>query len=137
GHQTDEVNELFDEQFKVINDIFNNLVAKTGLPLQQISHVYYKARGRIHSVFNHWNVYGHYLKVNRTQELQRLGKDVGTDNAQITPTIRGECYKVFQLAYPDTWQDILKTFEEAEMTMGGPQTVSQRTQDFNKVWKKV
>ncbi|KAG2104044.1 uncharacterized protein F5147DRAFT_529189, partial [Suillus discolor] len=115
GRRTDEVNGLLDEQFKVIDDIFNNLVAKTGLPLQQISHAYHKARGRIHSAFNHWNVYGHYLKVNRTQELRRLGKDVGTDNAQITSTIRGECYKVFQLAYPDTWQDILEVFEEAEM----------------------
>ncbi|KAG1810874.1 uncharacterized protein BJ212DRAFT_1302201 [Suillus subaureus] len=66
GHRTDEVNVLLGENFKAINGIFNDLVAKTGLPLQQVSHAYHKAHGQIHSAFNHWNTYGHYLKVDTT-----------------------------------------------------------------------
>ncbi|KAG1780386.1 hypothetical protein EV702DRAFT_926450, partial [Suillus placidus] len=137
GRRTDEVNTLLDEQFKAIDDIFNHLVTATGLPLQQVSHAYHKGRGQIHSAFNHWNTYGHYLKVNRKQELRRLDDIEVADSAQITPAIRAECYKAFQTAFPDRWQEILETFEEMEMTMGGPQTVSQWTQDFGKVWRKV
>ncbi|KAG2749547.1 hypothetical protein P692DRAFT_20731576, partial [Suillus brevipes Sb2] len=114
-----------------------DLAAKTGLPLQQVSHAYHKARGRIHSGFNHWNTYGHYLKVNREQELQRLGNIEVADAAQITPAIRAECYKAFRAAFPDSWQEILETFEQVEVRSVGPQTVSQRTQEFNKIWRKV
>jgi hypothetical protein len=137
GRRTDEVNALLEENFKAIDDIFNDLAAKTGLPLQQVSHAYHKARGRIHSGFNHWNTYGHYLKVNREQELQRLGNIEVADAAQITPAIRAECYKAFRAAFPDSWQEILETFEQVEVRSVGPQTVSQRTQEFSKVWRKV
>jgi hypothetical protein len=137
GRRTDEVNALLDEQFKAIDDIFNHLVTATGLPLQQVSHAYHKGQGRIHSAFNHWNTYGHYLKVNRKQELRRVDNIEVADSAQITPAIRAKCYKAFRAAFPDRWQEILETFEEMEMTMGGPQTVSQWTQDFGKVWRKV
>ncbi|KAG1769965.1 hypothetical protein EV702DRAFT_923516, partial [Suillus placidus] len=115
GRRTDEVNALLEENFKAIDDIFNDLATKTGLPLQQVSHAYHKARGRIHSGFNHWNMYGHYLKVNREQELQRLGNIEVADAAQITPAIRAECYKVFRAAFPDSWQEILETFEQVEV----------------------
>ncbi|KAG2097064.1 hypothetical protein BD769DRAFT_1291129, partial [Suillus cothurnatus] len=137
GRRTDEVNALLEENFKAIDDIFNDLAAKTGLPLQQVSHAYHKARGCIHSGFNHWNTYGHYLKVNREQELQRLGNIEVADAAQITPAIRAECYKAFRVAFPDSWQEILETFEQVEVRSVGPQTVSQRTQEFSKVWRKV
>ncbi|KAG1845931.1 hypothetical protein C8R48DRAFT_779676 [Suillus tomentosus] len=106
GRRTDEVNVLLEENFKAIDDIFNDLVAKSGLPLQQVSHAYHKARGRIHSAFNHWNTYGHYLKA-------------------------------FRVAFPDSWQEILETFEQVEVRSVGPQTVSQRTQEFSKIWRKV
>ncbi|KAG2154225.1 uncharacterized protein EDB93DRAFT_1248429 [Suillus bovinus] len=45
GCRTDEVNVLLEENFKAIDDIFNDLIAKTSLPLQQVSHAYHKARG--------------------------------------------------------------------------------------------
>ncbi|KAG1722591.1 uncharacterized protein EDB91DRAFT_1088075 [Suillus paluster] len=99
--RTDEVNVSLEENFKAINDIFNDLVTKTGLPLQQVSH-----------------------------ELQRLGDIEIADGAQITPTIRAECYKVFQVPFLDSWQEILEMFEQMEMRSIGPQTVSQQTQKF-------
>ncbi|KAG1771123.1 hypothetical protein EV702DRAFT_922327, partial [Suillus placidus] len=83
GHRTDKVNILLEENFKAINGIFNDLDTKTSLPLQQVPHAYYKAHGQIHSMFNHWNTYGHYLKVYHKQELQRLGNIEVADAAQI------------------------------------------------------
>ncbi|EGO05105.1 hypothetical protein SERLA73DRAFT_68744 [Serpula lacrymans var. lacrymans S7.3] len=48
-----------------------------------------------------------------------------------------ECYMRFKKAYPDTWQEILKAFEEAAACSEIPQTIAQHLQDFNKFKSKL
>ncbi|KAG0700476.1 hypothetical protein DFH29DRAFT_774516, partial [Suillus ampliporus] len=46
-------------------------------------------------------------------------------------------YEVFKKTYPDSYQDILDTYEELDMLSDAPQTIVQRTQTFQKLYKRV
>ncbi|KAF8452785.1 hypothetical protein L210DRAFT_814470, partial [Boletus edulis BED1] len=47
------------------------------------------------------------------------------------------CYKLFREEFPETWSDILDTFEEMEAVGGMDQTVSQRQQLFARLVKNL
>ncbi|KAF8834521.1 hypothetical protein BDN67DRAFT_985261 [Paxillus ammoniavirescens] len=47
------------------------------------------------------------------------------------------CYKAFQQEFPDAWQEILATYEEAEVLGGMDKTVAQHQQLFHKSTRKL
>ncbi|KAG1745420.1 uncharacterized protein EDB91DRAFT_1246290 [Suillus paluster] len=134
GRRSDEMNTAMDEHFELIDGIINQLALKTGFSMQQVLNLFLKSHSHIHNVINHWNVYGQYFKLYRLQELERAGKD---GNMIITSAIQQECYGCFQTAYPDTWQEILETFDEAWTFTWSPVTVRQRSQEFGRLTRKV
>ncbi|KAG2113975.1 hypothetical protein DEU56DRAFT_710401, partial [Suillus clintonianus] len=46
-------------------------------------------------------------------------------------------YEHFKNTYPDSYQDILDTYEELNMLSDAPQTIAQRTQTFQKLTRRV
>ncbi|KAG1719201.1 uncharacterized protein EDB91DRAFT_1065808, partial [Suillus paluster] len=46
-------------------------------------------------------------------------------------------YNIFKETYPDSYQDILNTYEELDMLSEAPQTIAQHTQTFQKLYKRV
>ncbi|KAG2028731.1 hypothetical protein BDR03DRAFT_882800 [Suillus americanus] len=134
GRRSEDANAAMEKQFDLIDCAINELVVSTGMPTQQVLNLFLKSRGRVNNGTNHWNIYGQYFKAHRLRELQRAGKDA---NIIITSTIQGECYRSFQDAYPEDWQDILDTFDETRIASGPPLTVAQRSQEFTRLTKKV
>ncbi|KAG1810926.1 uncharacterized protein BJ212DRAFT_1219116, partial [Suillus subaureus] len=46
-------------------------------------------------------------------------------------------YKHFKITYPDSYQDILNTYKELDMLSDAPQTITQHTQTFQKLTRRV
>ncbi|KAG1845045.1 hypothetical protein C8R48DRAFT_579945, partial [Suillus tomentosus] len=46
-------------------------------------------------------------------------------------------YELFKNTYPNSYQDILDTYEELNMLSDAPQTIAQRTQTFQKLYRRV
>ncbi|KAG2104681.1 uncharacterized protein F5147DRAFT_545195, partial [Suillus discolor] len=51
--------------------------------------------------------------------------------------VRRRCYELFKKTYPDSYQDILNTYEELNMLSDAPQTIAQHTQTFQKLYRRV
>jgi len=152
GRRSEEANAAIEKQFNFIDGAINELVASTGIPVHQVLNLFMKSRGRIHNATNHWNIYGQYFKLYCLQELERAGKDRNVISKLIvflpttlidsfvhlvTSTIQRDCYKCFQDTYPDTWQEILTTFDEAQTSSGPPLTVMQWSHEFTRLSRKV
>ncbi|KAG2101765.1 hypothetical protein BD769DRAFT_1305315, partial [Suillus cothurnatus] len=133
GRRSEDANAAMEKQFDLIDCAINELVVSTGMPTQQVLNLFLKSRGRVNNGTNHWNIYGQYFKAHRLRELH--GYDSCWD--AVTSTIQGECYRSFQDAYPEDWQDILDTFDETQIASGPPLTVAQRSQEFTRLTKKV
>jgi hypothetical protein len=51
--------------------------------------------------------------------------------------VQRRCYELFREVYPDTWQDILEKFQEANEFANMGKTVAQHQLLFNKYVKKL
>ncbi|EED83471.1 predicted protein [Postia placenta Mad-698-R] len=87
----------------------------------------------VNTARNHWNIYGHYFKMNQAQECERLGLDAPLVD---TVEICSKTYALFKEAHTDIWRDILETFEEVEVWVAN-HTVGQRKRDFAKAVAKM
>ncbi|KAG2074971.1 hypothetical protein BDR04DRAFT_1150791 [Suillus decipiens] len=128
GQRSEDANTAMEKQFNLINCTIDELVVLTGMSMQQILNLFLKSCGCINNITNHWNIYRQYFKAHCLHELWRAGKDVN---------VISECYRSFQDAYPDDWQDILDTFNKTQIASGLPLTVTQQSQEFTRLTKKV
>ncbi|KIK91407.1 hypothetical protein PAXRUDRAFT_149550, partial [Paxillus rubicundulus Ve08.2h10] len=87
------------------------------------------------NMFNDWNIYQKYFTANRACELARLPD---ADSVIATPMERMLLwYKSFRQEFPDTWQEILETYKEAEILGDVDTTVAQHQQLFHKSTRKL
>ncbi|KIJ57917.1 hypothetical protein HYDPIDRAFT_57212, partial [Hydnomerulius pinastri MD-312] len=133
GRTSATATSILDEGFAEINERFNELGGRVGMPIQQIISRFMKQYSRTNSA-NDWNTYQKYFAANRARELTRLPE---IDSVTATPSEKmSQCYRLFQQDYPDTWQEILTIYEEAEVLGDMDKTVAQRQQLFQKITKK-
>ncbi|EGO30868.1 hypothetical protein SERLADRAFT_404853 [Serpula lacrymans var. lacrymans S7.9] len=113
-----------------------NATLHQGIPELQITNLWNISHLCKINTQNFWNIYGQYFAVHQEREKMRSSsEDQVTGNPSVV--ICKECYMRFKKAYPDTWQEILKAFEEAAACSEIPQTIAQHLQDFNKFKSKL
>ncbi|OAX31064.1 hypothetical protein K503DRAFT_661816, partial [Rhizopogon vinicolor AM-OR11-026] len=132
GRRQDAANAALQEGFVDLERVIQELSRKTSLPTHQVITLWNKSHARVINNVNHWNAYGGYFKDNLKQELSRLGAEAPKSHGTPSATVRRNCYELFKMSFPDTWQDILELHEEAAMLLGVPQTVAMRGQEFQK-----
>ncbi|KAG2124874.1 hypothetical protein DEU56DRAFT_916815 [Suillus clintonianus] len=152
GRRSLEMNTLLEEGFAGIERAFDDLSLSTTYPLQQLTNMFLKSRGRAVHGINYWNIYANYFKENMDKEVAHVteddvndakgkgkGKEVCRPDMQGTPStrLRTRCYEKFKDTFPDAYQDILDMFDEAAVLGAATQTVSQRGQSFQRLCKKV
>ncbi|KAF8420165.1 hypothetical protein L210DRAFT_3654954 [Boletus edulis BED1] len=126
--------EYLEDGFQKVNDLFNELAGQTGMSFHQVVARFTKQFSRLNSA-NYWNIYQRYSMANQATELARVAE---SNAVHSTPSSRlSRCYKLFREEFPETWSDILDTFEEMEAVGGMDQTVSQRQQLFARLVKNL
>ncbi|KAG6373007.1 hypothetical protein JVT61DRAFT_7058 [Boletus reticuloceps] len=133
GRTPVRVNSILDESFQDINLLFSQLASRVGLPFQQVINRFMKQYACTCSN-NYWNTYQKFHASNKEQELARLG-DI--DLTALTPSVHTikNCYKQFQQEYPDTWQNILSTFEAVDHSAEGGKSLAHRQALFLRLSK--
>ncbi|KIJ58398.1 hypothetical protein HYDPIDRAFT_102742, partial [Hydnomerulius pinastri MD-312] len=116
---------VLEEAFETIHSQFNELAGRVGMPAQQVIARFTKQFSRTNT-FNDWNIYQRYFTTNRARELARL-----PDAEKMS-----KCYRSFRQEFPDTWQEILATYDEADALGDMDKTVAQRQQLFHKMSTK-
>ncbi|KAF8836283.1 hypothetical protein BDN67DRAFT_1014827 [Paxillus ammoniavirescens] len=134
GRTATTVAAVLDKAFETIHSQFTELGGQVGMPAQQVIARFTKQFSR-NNTFNNWNIYQKYFTANKAHELRRL---VDTDNVTTTPTEKmSQCYRAFRDEFPDVWQEILATYEEAELLGDIDKTVAQCQQLFHKSTRKL
>ncbi|KIJ59340.1 hypothetical protein HYDPIDRAFT_33279 [Hydnomerulius pinastri MD-312] len=134
GRTSTAVAAILDKGFESINGQFSELGNRVGMPTQQVITHFTRQFARTNSP-NDWNIYQKYFAANKARELARLPD---FENVMVTPLEKmPQCYKLFQQEFSDTWQEILTTFEEAEVLGEVDKTVAQCQQLFHKTAKKL
>ena len=141
--------------FKEVLEYFRNLAERTELSMDQVLSVWEKQNGQKHKgPGNPWNAYESYIKhpQNRDEELCRCGFEPGLfiihslvvellmtiPDSQLTVEVRTTCFKGFKRAFPDSWSDILETWDDIRMNEPPrAQTLAQRARTFQKYTSEV
>ncbi|KAG1889579.1 hypothetical protein F4604DRAFT_1915438 [Suillus subluteus] len=139
GQRSIETNSALEEGFTALDAVVIDTAKNMNMPSHQVISLWMKSRGRVINNTNYWNLYVGYFKDRMRQELARLGEDAPPQDGSMTPStgIRRQCYEHFKNTYPDSYQDILDTYEELDMLSDAPQTIAQSTQTFQKLTRRV
>ncbi|OSC98230.1 hypothetical protein PYCCODRAFT_1427910 [Trametes coccinea BRFM310] len=89
---------------------------------------------RTHQNLNFWNVYTAYMKEYPEREIPRVRPDYDADTVIDWKTLldlRKPCYHAFQKHYPDTWEDILRTFATLK-SLGQDVSANVRIKEFER-----
>lgn len=150
GRTSSTTSTILDDAFqKMYNDLCE-ISGQVHMPLAQVIQRFTKQFAR--SVAWHpWNSYQRFWRAHKAQELARI-KDV--DVVHATPSMSPmqrigyrtkrvntaqqmtQCYKHFREEYPENWQEILATFDDADALNDEDKTVAQRQSLFHRLAKQ-
>ncbi|KAL7281649.1 hypothetical protein ACG7TL_004966 [Trametes sanguinea] len=122
--------------FEQIATMLSKLAADTGMSqIDVVSHwTRYSGIPRTHQNLNFWNVYTAYMKEYPEREIPRVRPDYDADTVIDWKTLldlRKPCYHAFQKHYPDTWEDILRTFATLK-SLGQDVSANVRIKEFER-----
>ncbi|KAG1723674.1 uncharacterized protein EDB91DRAFT_1087746 [Suillus paluster] len=137
GWRSDVTNAILRKGFVDMEHLMHELSREASIPTHQVISWWNKNHTRSINRVNHWNAYSSYFKDNLSQELDQLSGKAPNIPGTPSTTVCCNCYKLFKVAYPDSWQTILEHHGQSVLLSGVPQTVSMRTQEFDKFCKKI
>lgn len=134
GRPSDEVIEVLHKAFSELNIRIKSLAQETGLSVESVLSRWNLQTNRTK---NAWNMYQRYFKVNRDEELMRIGVTVD-GSAEISQKMKSECMAKFKEEHGDVWEEILRvTNELEELEDKGTTTLQQRALTFCKSMRKL